>query len=110
VRPGLELTVLQIEYALDDTQYMGLIKRWWDAREWEPDDPRVAELATAAANHLLANPRLLTIMTGFLPKADSAIRHAVLDDYRAETAPSWVRLTALLEASLRAAGIDIRGR
>src|SRR5262245_7663468 len=30
----------QIEYALDDAQYMALIKRWWDARRWKPYDPR----------------------------------------------------------------------
>jgi hypothetical protein len=49
-------------------------------------------------------------MTGFLPKADAAIRHELLDDYRADVAPSWVRLSALLEATLLAAGIDITGR
>jgi hypothetical protein len=108
VAVGADLT--QVEYAVDDARYIALLKRWWDARAWEPDDPRVDELAAAAADHLLANPKLLTVMTGFLPKADAAIRHELLDDYRADVAPSWVRLSALLEATLLAAGIDITGR
>jgi len=108
--PEFDDYLTQIEYALDDARYMALIKRWWDARAWKSDDPRVGELAMAATDHLLANPKLLTIMTGFLPKADAAIRHQLLDDHRAEVAPSWVRLSALIEAKLRAAGIDIPGR
>lgn len=108
--PAFDDYLTQIEYALDDTRYMALIKRWWDARAWAPDDPRVGELATAATDHLLANPELLTIVTGFLPEADAAIRHELIDAHRAEVAPSWVRLSALLEANLRAAGVDIPGR
>jgi DNA-binding transcriptional MerR regulator len=108
--PEFDDYLTQIEYALDDARYMALIKRWWDARAWKPDDPRVGELATAATDHLLANPELLTILTSFLPKADAAIRQELIDDYRAKVAPSWVRLSALLEANLRAAGIDIPGR
>jgi len=64
---------------------MSLIKRWWDARGWKPYDPRVDELATAAADHLL-------------------------DERRSKVARSWVRLSALLEDKLRAAGVDIPGR
>lgn len=108
--PGFDDYLPQVEYTLDDARYVALLKRWWDARAWEPDDPRVGELATAAADHLLANPELLTILTDFLPKADAASRHALIDDYRAEVAPSWVRLSALLDAKLRAAGIDIPDR
>lgn len=108
--PGFDDYLTQIEYALDDTRYMNLIKRWWDARGWKPYDPRVDELATAAADHLLANPQLLTILTGVLPKADASIRQELLDERRSKVAPSWVRLSALLEEKLRAAGIDIPGR
>jgi DNA-binding transcriptional MerR regulator len=108
--PKFDEYLAEIEYAIDDAPYMNLMKQWWEARQWEPDDPRVAELAMAASDHLLANPKLLTIMTGFLPDTDAASRHAVLDDYRAQMAPSWGRLSALLEANLRAAGFDIRRR
>lgn len=57
--PEFDGYLTQIEYALDDARYMALLKRWWDARAWEPDDPRVGELATAATDHLLANPELM---------------------------------------------------
>jgi len=100
----------QIEYALEDARYMALIKCWWDARRWKPYDPRVDELATAAADHLLANPQLLTILTGVLPKSDASIRQELLDERRSRVARSWVRLSALLESKLRAAGVDIPGR
>jgi DNA-binding transcriptional MerR regulator len=108
--PEFDDYLTQIECSLDDAVYMALLERWWDARAWEPDDPRVVELARAATDHLLAKPELLTILTGFLPKADAAIRHELIDDYRAEVARSWVRLSALIEANLRAAGIHIPGR
>jgi MerR family transcriptional regulator, thiopeptide resistance regulator len=108
--PEFDDYLAQIECALDDAKYIALIKRWWDAKAWKPDDPRVGELATAATDHLLANPKLLTILTDFLPKGDNRIRHQLLDDRRAEVAASWVRLSALIVARLHEAGIDIPGR
>jgi|SRR5262245_10684112 len=108
--PDFDGYLTQIEYALDDARYIALIKRWWDAKAWKPDDPRVSELAMAAADHLLANPKLLTILTDFLPKADGPIRHQLIDERRGEVAASWVRLSALIVARLRVAGIDIPSR
>src|SRR5262245_29822225 len=60
--PAFDDYLTQIESTIDDARYMALLQRWWDARAWEPDDPRIAELATAAAEHLLANPEHLTMV------------------------------------------------
>ncbi|AKF85521.1 transcriptional regulator, MerR family [Myxococcus fulvus] len=108
--PKFDDYLTQVEHSLDDARYMDLLKRWWDARAWAPEDPRVAELATAATEHLLVNPELLKVLTGSFPKAKAALRQELLENHRAEVAPSWVRLSALLEANLRAAGINLPKR
>jgi hypothetical protein len=59
---------------------------------------------------LLANPKLLTILTDFLPKGDGRIRHQLVDDRRGEVAAIWVRPSALIVARLHEVGIDNPGR
>ncbi|MFD0476349.1 MerR family transcriptional regulator [Nonomuraea thailandensis] len=46
-----DLGFTRAERALDDPQYVCSVERMWRAAEWEPDDPRVDELATAMAKH-----------------------------------------------------------
>lgn len=99
----------QIERSLDDARYVALLKRIWEASAWEPDDPRVAELAKAVADHLLANPELLAIPSSLQGRTDAAVRFGLISDYQARIAPAWKRLTALIEANLRSADIDVRG-
>ncbi|MCK2219903.1 MerR family transcriptional regulator [Actinomadura sp. ATCC 31491] len=97
----------RIERALNDPRYLSLIKRMWRAAEWESDDPRIDELATAIAGHFLAHPALLPIPAGLQARTDSAIRYSLLTHHGHEQKPAWTRLTALIEARLRSAGIDI---
>jgi DNA-binding transcriptional MerR regulator len=108
--PRFDDFLTEVERSLRDRKYVALLKRWWVAKNWPADDPRVDRLAREAAGHLLANRRLTKIQTGFLPKARAASQHALLDEHRAATAPSWVRLSALIEARLRAEGVAIPGR
>ncbi len=107
VPEGFDDYLTRIERALDDPQYMSLIKRMWCAAEWEPDDPRVDELATAMADHYLAHPWLLPIPAGLQARTDGAIRYSLLTHHGQEHKPAWTRLTALFEARMRSAGIDI---
>ena len=107
VPEGFDDYLSRIERALDDPRYMSLIKRMWCAAEWEPDDPRVDELATAIADHYLAHPSLLPIPAGLQARTDSAIRYSLLTHHGQEQKPTWARLTALVEAHLRSAGIEI---
>lgn len=44
-----------------------LAERSAEVISWESDDPRVAELATDMAEHYLANPAQLRIVTGLQP-------------------------------------------
>ena len=97
----------QIERAIDDPVYMSLNQRWSRAGEWAADDPRVEELATAWAEHLLANPSLITTLPGLRNREDAAARNELISHHGAEDRPALARMTALVEARLRSAGIDI---
>lgn len=105
VMPDFEAFLDQVERTLDDTRQVALLKRCWDARAWDPDDPRVAELATAMTEHLIENPHQLAIPFSLQGSEDAASKHGLIDDFRAEVAPAWRRLSALIEGNLRKAGI-----
>ena len=107
VPEGFDDYLSQVEHALDDPRYVSLIKRCWRAREREPNDPRVDELATAMADYLVADPSLLAIPTGLQARADGATRYELLSHRGEEQSPASARLTALIEARLRSAGIGI---
>lgn len=108
--PNYDEYLSRVERISEDAQYIALLRRWWEAKAWAPDDPRVARLAEEATAHLLAHPEHLAMLTGLLPQDEAVIRREVLDDYRGKVAPSWVRLSKLLEENLLAAGVQIPGR
>lgn len=93
-----------IERAIDDPHYVSLIRRWSGAGDWDPDDPRVEELATAWAEHLMANPSLMPTLPGLRARDDGAARNEVLSHHGEEGKPAWTRMTTLIEAKLRTAG------
>ena len=97
----------QLEHALDDPVYVCLIQRSRRAGEWEPNDPRVDELATAVAEYVVANPSLIPSLTGLQTRADGAIRHGLLHHHGEDQSPTRARLTALIEERLRSADIGI---
>ncbi|HEY3684653.1 MAG TPA: MerR family transcriptional regulator [Streptosporangiaceae bacterium] len=100
----------QLEHRLADPGFVALTKRGWDARSWDPDDPRIEELASALADKLLADRALLAVPTGFRNRADAASRYGVVNHHREDQGPSIARLNTLVEAKLRAAGIDFPHR
>ncbi|QES19105.1 MerR family transcriptional regulator [Streptomyces venezuelae] len=97
----------RLEHSLDDPESVELTKRGWDARTWDPDDPRIEELASALADKLLADRALLAMPTGFQNRSDAASRYGMVDHHREDRAPSIARLNTLSEAKLRAAGIAV---
>ena len=97
----------RFEHSLEDPEFVELTKRGWDARSWNSDDPRIEELASALADKLLADRALLATPTGFRNRSDAAARYGLVNHHREDQEPSIVRLNALVEADLRAAGIDI---
>ncbi|WP_179079218.1 hypothetical protein [Streptomyces rectiverticillatus] len=97
----------RLERSLDDPEFVELTKRGWDARSWDPDDPRIEPLASALADKLLTNRALLAMPTGFQNRRDAAARYGLVNHHGEDQGPSIARLNALVEMNLRAAGIDI---
>ncbi|KUM99148.1 MerR family transcriptional regulator [Streptomyces yokosukanensis] len=99
--------LVQIERQLGDPEYVELMKCSLDAESWDPDDPRLAQLASALSAKLLADRELLAMPAEFRARPDAATRYGVINHHRDDQAPAAARLTELLEANLRAAGVDI---
>lgn len=97
----------QLERTLDDSESVELTKRGWDARSWDPDDPRIVELASTLTDKLLTNRALLAMPTRFQNQSDAAFRYGMVNHHREDQAPSIARLNTLVEANLRAAGIAV---
>jgi DNA-binding transcriptional MerR regulator len=107
VPEGFDDYLTHIEHALEDTRFVALIKRATEAAAWEPDDPRIAELATAMADHFLANPAHLKIVTGLQARTEAATRYRLIALHGEEQNSAAARGVALVETELRAAGIHI---
>ncbi|MEV0403841.1 MerR family transcriptional regulator [Actinoallomurus sp. NPDC050550] len=109
VPEGFDDYLTHIEHALDDPRFVALFKRGVEAAAWEPDDPRIDELATAFADHCLANPAQLKIVTGLQARTEAATRYQLIAHHGEEQGSATARLVALLETKLRSAGVRIPG-
>ncbi|MEO3926680.1 MerR family transcriptional regulator [Micromonosporaceae bacterium B7E4] len=107
VPEGFDDYLTHVEHAIEDTRFVALIKRGAEAATWEPDDPRIAELATAMVEHYLANPAQLKTVTGLQARTEAATRYHLIAHYGEEQGSTAARLTALVETKLRSAGIHI---
>ncbi|WP_441247411.1 MerR family transcriptional regulator [Kitasatospora sp. McL0602] len=106
----LDTFLTRLEHGLDDPEFVELTKRGLDARSWAPGDPRIDELATAFADRLLADGALPTLPTATRNRPSTATRYGLVNHHREDQEPSIARLNTLVEAHLRAAGIDIPHR
>ncbi|WP_406449393.1 MerR family transcriptional regulator [Streptomyces sp. NBC_00876] len=97
----------RLGHSLEDPESVELTKRAWDARSWDPDDPRIEELASTLADKLLADRALLAMPAGFQSRPDAASRYEMVNHHREDQSPSIARLNTLVEANLRAAGIAV---
>jgi hypothetical protein len=107
VPDGFDDFLAQLEHRLDDPGYIDLTKRGSEAQTWEPDDPRIEELAAAMADHYLANPALLGNPTGLHAWTNASAQYRLINNHRGDQAPISARLTALTEMKLRSAGVPI---
>ncbi|WP_106401376.1 MerR family transcriptional regulator [Actinocorallia populi] len=107
VPEGFDDYLTRFEHAIEDPRLVALTKRVAEAASWEPDDPRIAELATAVADHYLADPALLKTVTGLQARTEAATRYTLVAHHGEDEKPAAVRLAALFEARLRAAGVRI---
>ncbi|MFE0459291.1 MerR family transcriptional regulator [Kitasatospora sp. NPDC058965] len=110
VPDGFDGFLTQLEHRMDDPEAVDLAKRGQEAETWDPDDPRIEELATAMADHFLANPELLGDPTSRRAWTKAPIQYRLINDHRGDQAPVSARLTALTEARLRSAGIPLPRR
>ncbi|MFD5463709.1 MerR family DNA-binding transcriptional regulator [Kitasatospora sp. NPDC127059] len=104
VPAGFDGFLAQLEHRLADQEFVELSMRAWEAGSWEPDDPRIEELAAAMADRLLANPALLGDADSMRAWSRAATQYRLIDHHREDQAPAAARLTALTEARLRSAG------
>ncbi|MFG3528712.1 MerR family transcriptional regulator [Streptomyces sp. NPDC047917] len=109
VPEGFDDHLAHVEQALRDPRFVALSRRAAESAAWDPDDPRIAELATAMVDHYLADPAQLRIVTGLQARTESATRYEMIAHHGGEEAPASARLVALVEAGLRAAGVRIPG-
>ncbi|MEV6769656.1 MerR family transcriptional regulator [Nocardia sp. NPDC051030] len=107
VPEGFDDYLVHLELALEDPRYVALIKRAAEATDWDPDDPRVAELASEMADHFLANPEHLKVMTALQARTDTATRYTLIAHHGEEQTSATTRGAALLETKLHAAGVRI---
>ncbi|HLS79505.1 MAG TPA: MerR family transcriptional regulator [Nocardia sp.] len=110
VPDGFDDYLTNVELALEDTRFVELNRQVLAAAAGDPRDPGLVELADRLADCYLANPALLRIVTAFRAPTETGTRYRLIRDYAEQPDSATARLTALLEARLRAAGIDIPGR
>lgn len=104
---GFDGFMTQLEHRLADPKYVELTKRSWEALSWDPNDPRIEELASALSENLLAHRELMDLPSTFLSRPDASRRYKLINRHRDDESPAIARLTALMEAKLRAAGVDV---
>ncbi len=107
VPEGFDDYLAHVEHAFEDPAYVILIKRAAEAAAWEPDDPRTAEFATEMADHYLANPEHLKIVTALQARTDTATRYTLIARHGEEQTSATTQAAAAFETRLRAAGIHI---
>ncbi|MFF0746889.1 MerR family transcriptional regulator [Streptomyces sp. NPDC004111] len=100
----------RLEHSLEDPEFVEVTKLCFDARSWDPHDSRIAGLASAMADRLLADRALLETPAGFHDGPDGEARYGLVNHHREDLAPSIARLNTLVEAHLRAAGIEVPHR
>ncbi|MFE0681088.1 MerR family transcriptional regulator [Streptomyces sp. NPDC058961] len=100
----------RLDHSLDDPELVELTKRCLEAGSWNPQDPRIEQLASAMAERLLADRTHLTMPSAHRSQSEAAARYALVDHHREDQAPAMARLNALVEAKLRAAGVNVPSR
>ncbi|QIS15526.1 MerR family transcriptional regulator [Nocardia arthritidis] len=107
VPEGFDDYLDHLGHALDDPRYVALIKRAAEAATWKEDDPRIAELATDMAEHYLANPEHLKVVTALQARTDTATRYTMIARHGEEPASATTRAAEAFNTKLRAAGVRI---
>ncbi|MEV6275795.1 MerR family transcriptional regulator [Nocardia sp. NPDC051832] len=107
VPEGFDEYLTHLEQALEDPRFVAISLRASEVATWAPDDPRIPEFADAMADHYLANPEQLKILTGMQARTEAATRYRIIAHHGEEQESAAAQVAARIEARLRAAGIYI---
>ncbi|WP_194828291.1 MerR family transcriptional regulator [Nocardia sp. XZ_19_231] len=110
VPEGFDDYLANVENAIEDPEFLAVYRRASEAMSWEPDDPRIEDVAAAVAEHYLANPDHLEIVTGLQARTEAATRYTLIRHHGEEPESTAARMSTLVEAKLRAAGVRIPGQ
>ncbi|WP_241483249.1 MerR family transcriptional regulator [Nocardiopsis halophila] len=89
-----------VEAALGDPHVIDLHKRAGEALAWEPNDPRVEEVATDLAEYVLAHPAMLKVVTSFQnARTSPATRYRLISRF-GNRSPAGARLLDLISAGV----------
>lgn len=97
----------QLEGRLNDPVQIELEQRAWEATHWEPNDPRLEKLAGDLSANLLARHLQVPAPNEWHTRADVSARYELINHHRGDELPTLARLSALIDANLRRAGLDI---
>ncbi|MEV0437178.1 MerR family transcriptional regulator [Nocardia sp. NPDC050413] len=107
VPDGFDDYLTDVENAIEDPNFVALLRRGVEAAAWAPDDPRIEDLANEMIEHYLARPAHLRIVTGMQARTEAATRYQLIAHHGHEPTSTAGVLGALVETKLRAAGIHI---
>jgi DNA-binding transcriptional MerR regulator len=107
VPDGFDDYLTHVEDAVQDPRFIALTRRSTEVVGWDADDPRVDELAADMAEHYLANPAQLKIVTGLQARTEAATRYRLIAHHREERGSAAARLAELVATRLRVAGVRL---
>ncbi|MFE9785702.1 MerR family transcriptional regulator [Nocardia salmonicida] len=110
VPEGFDDYLANVENAIEDPEFLAVYRTASEAMSWEPDDPRIENVAAAVAEHYLTNPAHLEIVTGLQARTEAATRYTLIRHHGEEPESTAARMSTLVEAKLRAAGVRIPGQ
>lgn len=107
VPEGFDAHLAAVEHALLDADFVAVSRLGADSATWDAHDPRIPEAAAVMADHYLAHPEHLRIVTGMQARTDTSARYQVVRDFGSDEGTASERLLELVEVRLREAGVRI---
>lgn len=98
VETGLPLTLAH----LDDPEYVALYRLTDEAFDWDPEDPRMCEIAVRNVDFIVNQGFMEANET---PANDDPAAYGLVRTFNVDSSPAWLRLVDLVEQELDRRGI-----